>query len=121
MRQGATMSATYTTEYYYSDGRRQVKIAKFFFDGERITYSICPDCNNAHIPGFDANQADQYARKLINFPLLRSRLRSRTLPDVFPELTPNSRDHFFQIPHNSTFFKFTDIHQEDDQPASRHA
>ena len=115
------MSATYTTEYYYSDGRRQVTIAKFFFDGERITYRICPDCNDARIPGFDAERADQYARKLIDFPLLRSRLRSRTLPDIFPELTPNSRDHFFQIPHNSTFFKFTDIYLKDDQAPRRSA
>lgn len=121
MQQGSVMSEIYATEYYYSDGKKQVTIAKFLYDGERITYKICPDCNDAEIPGFDSGRADQYARKIIEFPLLRSRLRSRTLPEIFPELQPNSRDHFFQIPHDSTYFKFTDIHEEDDLPTKRSA
>jgi len=94
-------------DYFFVDGGRRVKLATFFFDGRRIWYEIAYDGRCIDSPYFTAGKLSEQLQNIIELPLVRARLRARTMPGYFQQIQPNTMEHFRAISHDSTYYRFS--------------
>lgn len=99
-------------DYFYADGRRTVPIARLYHEGNRIWWDVLPGCAEVPFPGFCREKIVDHLRHIIHLPLLQAELRSRTVPDQFAPLRPQSLEHFIRIARDTTYFKFGPVRAE---------
>jgi hypothetical protein len=75
---------------YYSEGEQEAPLAILVCSGDRIDYRLCED--SPAIP-FGLDERERIVRNLIELPLRVSRLRHKTMPQLFDELRPGSEEH----------------------------
>lgn len=100
-----------TIDYYYYCDNRRARVATIIFDGRRISYELNPDLESMNLPECNPDRIEEHIEHIINLPLLRSELRSKTLPKLFRKIESNSLDHFLNIPHDTTYFRFSRIRE----------
>lgn len=103
----------YSTDYYFTDGRQEVLLATYYFDGKKIWYAIRYGGETIESPHFDPKKLPEHLDHIIHLPILRSRLRAKTLPFMFEEVQRNTLEHFRSIRHNSSYYKFSPIVKDD--------
>ena len=96
-------------DYFYVEGNISIKLATFYFDGRRIWFEIAFDGEPINSDHFNADGLQQQLRHLQNLPLVRAKLRERTMPWFFKRLEPDSMEHFQAIAHDSTYYQFSPI------------
>ncbi len=99
----------YAIDYCFVDGTVSIKLATFFYDGKEIWYEICYDGPQISSPHFVHEDLRKQMHSIIRLPIMRSELRARTMPLYFKNLEPNSMDHFCNIRHDSTYYRFSSI------------
>jgi hypothetical protein len=99
-------------DYFYTDGRRTVPIARLFHEDSRITWEVLPGCAEVPFPGFCREKIVEHLQHIIHLPLLQSELRARTVPQQFHALAPHSLEHFYEIARDTTYFKFGPVRAE---------
>ena len=106
---GNTSPRIWAVDYSYVDGNTSVKLATFYFDGRKIWFEITYSGEAIDSDHFQAVGLRQQLRHLLELPLVRARLRERTMPWFFKRLESNSMEHFQAIPHDSTYYQFSPI------------
>lgn len=75
----------------YDSGEREIPLATLRRAGNRIVCQVRDDIST--MP-FSPDRLAEIIDKLIELPLRVSRLRHKTMPKVFDEVEPGSREHF---------------------------
>jgi hypothetical protein len=110
-RENGAKEMLYAIDYYFVDGKLRVKLATFFFDGKRIWYETAYNGGTVRSPHFVEEDLEEQLKNIIRLPLVRSELRERTMPWYFKRLKANTMDHFCNIRHDSTYYRFSSIRQ----------
>jgi hypothetical protein len=100
----------------YRCGLDAIPLAVIRRSGERIEYLLCED--SPALP-FGAEERDRIVKTLIELPVRIASLRHRTMPELFDELEPGSREHFEQMLRDFGLFSTKPVEGEDYQNGGR--